>query len=133
MTATTRRSVFVQGRQGIFVGEGFTMPISRRTALAVLATIAVIFSVSFPIDVSAKTLHVTTHGGRVDLRQVDDVLVLGGCRRGQQEAEQGGKQCARAEIASFLYTLPGQIILIGGCDFCITLVCTEDVCVRSKI
>src|SRR3546814_17654419 len=58
VTAPTRRSAFVQGRPGLFVGEGFTMPMSRRTALAVLATIAVIFSVSFPPGVSASTLHV---------------------------------------------------------------------------
>src|SRR3546814_6750275 len=43
------------------------MPMGRRTAWAVLATIDVIFSVSFPTGVSARTLHVTTHGGPVDL------------------------------------------------------------------
>lgn len=42
-------------------------------------------------------------------------------------------QCARAEIASFLNTLPGINALIGGFWFFITLTCTDDVCVLNRI
>ena len=37
------------------------------------------------------------------------------------------KQCARAVMASFLYTLPGQMTRIGGCWRSITRACTLDV------
>ena len=41
-------------------------------------------------------------------------------------------QCARAEMASFLNTRPGQITRIGNCIFSIALTCTLEVCVRSR-
>ena len=42
------------------------------------------------------------------------------------------KQWALEETASFLYTLPGEIVLIGGLFFCIYLACTDDVWVLKR-
>ena len=42
-------------------------------------------------------------------------------------------QWARAEIASFLNTRPGEIVRIGGVEPSITLTCTEEVCVLRAI
>ena len=36
-------------------------------------------------------------------------------------------------MASFRYTLPGQIMRMGGCVFSITRVCTDEVWVRSRM
>ena len=41
-------------------------------------------------------------------------------------------QCARAEIASFLKTRPGEIVRMGGFSVSITLTWTDEVWVRSE-